>query len=324
MLKISICIPNYRRPFNLLKVIGDCEKQTVAPYEIIVQDDHSPKKEFNIIKNNIPGNIIFNSNLRTIGIINNVNKVIKKAKGDYIAIVHNDDRLSNRYIEEICFWIKKHPSYNIYTTNGIGINQNERIVGELRLFPKNTIIKKGIGIQSVWQHDYFTFLSINGATIYESSFIKNNLFNKSFATEADLANALEFFKREDIFYIDKPVYFVGLHKDQESNRKKLRRSSLNTYIKNCYRIYKSYEKDYENVSFFMLKIKTMYALALLIKYRYKMKNITQILELNSTKDILSMFFITPSMLFQFLTKKIHFLMNYSNIEKFHPEYYEKT
>lgn len=324
MLKVSICIPNYRRAFDLLKVISDCEKQTVSPYEIIVQDDHSPQKEFNIIKKNISKNIIFNSNFKTIGIINNVNKVIKKAKGDYIVIVHNDDRLSNRYIEEICYWIEKHPSYNIYTTNGIGINQNEKIVGEFRLFPKNTSIKKGTGFKSIWQHDYFTFLSINGTTIYKSSLIKNNLFNKNFDTEADLASALKFLRKEDIFYIDKTVYFVGLHRNQESNRKKLKRSSLNKYIENCYRIYKTSEKDCKNVPFFMSKIKTMYALTLLIKYRYNIKEVLQILELNSAKEIASIFFLAPSLLLQFLIKKIRFLMNYSNIMKFHPAYNEKN
>lgn len=319
MLKISICIPNYRRPLDLLKVINDCNRQTVAPYETIVQDDHSPQKEFNIIKKNIPKNIVFNSNLKTIGIINNVNKTIKKAKGDYIAIVHNDDRLSNRYIEEICYNIEKHPSYNIYTTNGIGINQEGKIVGELRLFPKNTIIKKGVGIKSIWQHDYFTFITINGTTVYKNSFINKNFFDNKYDTEADLSNALGFLKKEDIFYIDKPIYFVGLNENQESSKNKLKSASLNRYVKSCYRIYKTHAEDFKNIPFFLTKIKTMYFLALFVKYGYKLGDIRRMLELYKTEDIFSVFFLIPSFMINFLAKKISFFMNYRNIIKFKPE-----
>lgn len=318
MLKISICIPNYRRPLDLLKAVEDCQKQTVAPYEIIVQDDNSPEKELGIIKKNLPKNIIFIQNRKTLGMIENVNSVIKRAKGDYVAVVHNDDRLSSRYLEEICYWIKKYPSFNIYTTNGIGLNRNGKITGEFRLFPKSKAMKRGEGIKHIWQHDYFTLISINGTSIYKKSFIKKNLFDDRLHTEADLSNSLGFLKKEDIFYIDRPVYFVGLNENQESSKNKLQSSSLNRYIENCYRIYKSYAKDFKDIPFFLQKIKAMYFLALLLKYGYKMKDIRRMLELNSPKEISSVLILIPLLMLNFLTKKIGFFINYRNIAKFKP------
>ena len=163
--KISICVPVYNRLELTIRALESIKDQTTKPYEVIVIDDSTensePVEEF-CKKNKYK----YLKNKKKLGLMNNINKTITMAKGDIWCVLHNDDILSPTYIEECNRFINKYPKFNIWVTNGCAVNINDEVIGEYRLFNKDTIVKKKTGIKFLYKKGYYTLLSIIGSTIY--------------------------------------------------------------------------------------------------------------------------------------------------------------
>ena len=89
---ISICIPAYKRAKNLQRLLYSIATQTYTNYEIIVTDD-SPDDSVTEIVNSfsISLNILYFKNDPVADTPANWNIAIKKASGDWIKIMHDDD-----------------------------------------------------------------------------------------------------------------------------------------------------------------------------------------------------------------------------------------
>lgn len=94
MKKISICIPAYKRPENIKRLLKSVEVQFYNDYEIIITDDSPDDSVKNILKEfeNLP--IRYFKNERTLGTPANWNDGISKAEGEWIKIMHDDDWFS--------------------------------------------------------------------------------------------------------------------------------------------------------------------------------------------------------------------------------------
>lgn len=110
-IKISVCIPAYNQGLYVEKTIRSVVNQTLPPDEIIVFNDCSTdntkeileqlSKEIDILK-------IFHQK-DNVGIVQNVNDLLKKAKGDFIVRIDSDDLLLPRYIEYLSILLNKYP-----------------------------------------------------------------------------------------------------------------------------------------------------------------------------------------------------------------------
>ncbi|MBI1863531.1 glycosyltransferase family 2 protein [Candidatus Microgenomates bacterium] len=319
--KISLCIPNYNRAHDLLQVVKDCVNQTIEPYEIIIQDDRSNAEELRIIRKGLKlkKHMSFEVNKKNLGLAGNVNAVIKKAKGDYIAVVNNDDRISKYYVEEIINAIKKFPGYNVYTTNGMGMNEEGRVVGDYRLYTKDTIIRKREGIKKLWKNYVLNLITISGTSFYKSSYIKKTLFDIRLGNEADLDNALHMLATEDIVYIDKPVYYVRMHADQESTKIRATSERLLKYIQKCLQIYSKYTARFSAVPMYITQIKGVYFFQLTYKYHYDMKTVRKLLKITSFGELVSVMATIPMFIAQYALKLIKFKLYYQSYVKYFPE-----
>lgn len=324
--RISICIPNYNRSNQLIEVLEDCAHQTIKPYEVIVQDNHSNQKELLTIKKylKVHNNIALYINRKNIGLARNVNKVINKANGDYVAIVNNDDRLSKYYVEELIKQIGIYPNFKIYTTNAIGFTENGKIIGEYKLSNKTTVIKKVDGLKSLWRNSYFNLITISGATIYRRSYIQNNLFNNKYENEADLDFTLRALSTQDVLYIDKPIYYVRLHDGRESVKIRSNSVKLNAYISQCIIIYSNYSERFKNEPRYLPRIKGLYFLQLFYKYKYSIKNIKILLKITTIFDLLTVILTVPSLLRNHLFQTLMFRIRYSKYTKYFPKLYSVT
>lgn len=318
--RISLCIPNYNRGHDLLKVVADCMNQTVEPFEILIQDDRSSPEELKIIKKGLKlkKNMSFGINKKNLGLAGNVNAVIKQAKGDYVAVVNNDDRVSRYYVEAITNAVTKYPGYNVYTTNGMGMI-GDKVVGDYRLFTKDTIIKKCDGVRSLWRHYFLNLITISGTSFYKTSYIKRNLFEVKYGNEADLDNALKMLANEDIVYVDMPVYYVRMHADQESTKIRATPERLKKYIQKCLLIYGKYAQRFNTVPNFMSRVKGIYLFQLTYKYHYSMKTIKKLLNIKSNRELAEVTGTVPEMLARYVQKQIAFKLRYKSYERYFPE-----
>jgi glycosyltransferase involved in cell wall biosynthesis len=92
---ISICIPAYKQPITLKRVLDSIQQQTFRDFEVIISDD-SPGDELKDVISNPQWNfpIRYFKNAPAKGSPGNWNAVVEYAQGDWIKIIHHDDWLS--------------------------------------------------------------------------------------------------------------------------------------------------------------------------------------------------------------------------------------
>ena len=90
---ISICIPAYKRVDFLKRLLDSIASQTFQDFEVIVSDD-SPGVEVSQLleayKSIIP-QLSYHRNLQALGTPENWNEAMRKATGQWIKIMHDDD-----------------------------------------------------------------------------------------------------------------------------------------------------------------------------------------------------------------------------------------
>lgn len=317
---ISVCIPNYNRADNLRQVLHDCIQQTIQPYEIIVQDDSTDLHEIKKIKRLMKRypHVRYALNKKNIGLAANVNRVIKKARGNYVVIVNNDDRLSSEYIEQLEQALKKYPNFNVYATNACAIDDRLSVIGEYRIARCDAVIKKRTGIEMLWGRYMINLISISGAMMYRRSYIQSHLFDTSFGNETDLKNALHMLSTENIMYIDVPIYFVRMNAQNTSVQIRAETEDRNNFIDRCLTIYRSYEHNFRKVHFFPETPKSIYFLQLFGKYRYPWRNVLEMLAIKDTRELFRVLILAARYPFIHGYDLLQFQLHKKTIERFAP------
>lgn len=89
--KISICIPSYKRPENIRRLLQSIAVQTFKDYEIVITDD-SPDESVKTVVDAYPQlPISYFKNPKALGTPANWNYAISMARGEWIKLMHDDD-----------------------------------------------------------------------------------------------------------------------------------------------------------------------------------------------------------------------------------------
>ncbi len=91
--KVSICIPAYKQPELLRKLLESILIQDYKDYEVVVTDDSPDSNVEDVCKDFLAKNlpIRYIKNIEKKGTPENWNEAIRQAKGEYIKIMHHDD-----------------------------------------------------------------------------------------------------------------------------------------------------------------------------------------------------------------------------------------
>ncbi len=113
---ISILIPAYKKKY-LKECIQSIIKQTYENWEIIILNDKSPQNLESVVGLFLDDRIKYYKNEKNVGAINlvdNWNKCLSYAEGDYVMCIGDDDVLLPNCIEEYSKLILKHPGLGVY------------------------------------------------------------------------------------------------------------------------------------------------------------------------------------------------------------------
>lgn len=110
---LSICIPTYNRAQYLKRAIDsvlvDLNREDIKLY---VQDNASSDETQSMMKTYMNDNIVYERNSENLGIVGNVNLLMKKAKGKYIIFLTDDDYFLPGGIRKILeFLIEETPDF---------------------------------------------------------------------------------------------------------------------------------------------------------------------------------------------------------------------
>jgi glycosyltransferase involved in cell wall biosynthesis len=101
--KVSICMPNYNFAQFLAEAIESVLKQSYADFEFIIIDNCSTDNSVEIIRRYAEkdARILFSVNESNIGMVNNLNLCMQKARGEYVKFLFSDDMLASEKALEI-------------------------------------------------------------------------------------------------------------------------------------------------------------------------------------------------------------------------------
>jgi len=181
--KISTVVPVYNtRAKYLEQCLSSVFGQTFQPYEVIIVDDGSTRKEtLKVLK------LIESQNLKNVKVIHQKNKKIsgalnagiKAMKGDWWAGCASDDMWFPNKLEEQVKYIKKHPKAKVIYANWIMIDKDGFFIGQVNE-PEFFSLKE--------QQQYLTrayFATWSNMLIHKEVFKKVGIFNESYPTSED-------------------------------------------------------------------------------------------------------------------------------------------
>ena len=94
-MKVSICIPAYKQLQFLKRCLDSILEQEFTDYEIIITDDSPDDALRKLAETYNDKRICYYKNEKPLGSPLNWNEGIRKAKGEYIKILHHDDWLAS-------------------------------------------------------------------------------------------------------------------------------------------------------------------------------------------------------------------------------------
>lgn len=153
---LSICITSYNRPDQLKRCLDSVVTNYIDRVEIIIGDDCSPKKEeiseiVNIYKKSSKIQTTLLQHPVNIGYDGNFYCLTKKATGDYLLFVTDDDSLLPNSIDEIIETLKAMPTAVAFTPF---FDRNQAQLCRVR--NRSFVIERGIS--SVERHLYDSIL----------------------------------------------------------------------------------------------------------------------------------------------------------------------
>jgi GT2 family glycosyltransferase len=169
--EISVVIPNYNGAAYLEKCLSSVLRQTHPPMEILVVENASTDASALVIQRVAPAAQILRQP-RNLGFAGGANAGIRRAKGDWIAIINNDTEVSATWLSECVSAIERHPEVAFLACKILDYARRDRVFSA-----GDCILRACIGYRrgqelrdSVrYQEEIETFSACGGAALYRKS-----------------------------------------------------------------------------------------------------------------------------------------------------------
>ena len=115
---LSVIVPNYNHAHYLPRSLTAIVRQSVQPMEILVLDDASTDNSVEVIKSFAKDHPVVRlyRNEKNLGVVNNIDRGIHLAQGDYLAFAAADDEVAPGFFEKSLTLLAKHPEAALSAT----------------------------------------------------------------------------------------------------------------------------------------------------------------------------------------------------------------
>ena len=111
----------------LYSSINSVLNQTFSDFELVIIDDCSNDKTYNIINDFKDSRIVYSRNIKNIGQTPSLNIGVKLSKGKYIARIDADDLYIDNKLEKQFYFMEKNPEITVCGTQSKCIDENGNI-----------------------------------------------------------------------------------------------------------------------------------------------------------------------------------------------------
>jgi len=159
-LLISVILPTYNRGKYIKRAIESVLIQTYKNIELIIIDDGSTDRTSEIIDviSKKDPRVVVVTNDTNLGLVKNLNKGIKKAKGELIARIDDDDYWCDKNkLKKQADFLENHPDYVLVGSGLIRIDENGKEIVRHILPEKDEDIRKLIIFDNTFAHPSVMF-----------------------------------------------------------------------------------------------------------------------------------------------------------------------
>lgn len=124
-LRVSICIPCYKRPDLAKEAIESALNQSPPPYEILIGDDSPDDLTRQMVDAIDAGatRIRYWKHAPSLGQARNVQFLLERAQGELLSIMHDDDRFRPDALATLCLGFEQHPEIILSFGKQVIINE---------------------------------------------------------------------------------------------------------------------------------------------------------------------------------------------------------
>ena len=206
--KVSICITNY----NYGRFIGDAIQsvleQTYKNFELIIMDNCSTDNSEEVIKSFSDPRIRYYKNDKNIGAIRNWNRGLSLARGEYITILHADDKLTPNFIEKEAEMLDRNPNVGLVYSSCIFIDGKGAVIEEFRPYDGNRIIRGEDEFKRLVFRDY---ISVPTVMVRKKCYDALGDFSEEYTYCPDWEMWLRILLSYDAGFISEPLAYYRIH-----------------------------------------------------------------------------------------------------------------
>ena len=208
-MKFSITIPAYKSTF-LRECIESVLSQTYMDFEVVIVDDNSPYHLDEIVSSFSDNRIRYYKNTRNYGavdVVDNWNKCLEYAQGEYIICMGDDDMLLPQCLENYVKIMDEYPGLDIYHTRTDLINSEGELVDRQEERPKYE------SAYSLAWHGFKGRVQFIGDFCYKTSTLRRNggFYKFPLALSSDYVSAIIASKDSGIANVKESSFLYRIH-----------------------------------------------------------------------------------------------------------------
>lgn len=155
--KVSVCVPAYNRPRMMAQLIKTYQNQDYPNRELVISDDSTDDSVRDVVRSFDDPTIVYSRNPRNIGYCRNFLEALRRATGDYIVVLGDDDLLmSRRCLSVYAGVFDEHEDVAYIYSNMFQVSPNLKIDYVYHFFARDTVFQKGEdAFRNIWMTSTF-------------------------------------------------------------------------------------------------------------------------------------------------------------------------
>jgi glycosyltransferase involved in cell wall biosynthesis len=277
-LKISICIPTYNGAIYLKECLDSIYQQTFTDFEIIICDDCSTDTTVEIIESYLKRDyrIQLYKNEVNLGLVGNWNQCIKKANGEWIKFLFQDDYMEPNCISKLMSYTNQDTeliitkrsyilSDNLDLSNKAFYEKNARTLENTNVVRDRNVISSNTICKVTAKNIALNFLGEPSFIMFRKDVVdKIGYFNNELSQICDLDFTLRIATNYGLVYVPEKLSHFRVHENSATFRNTSSKSYIINNIDPILMVYQLIYADCflyfrNNISFFdKVRLKTYF------------------------------------------------------------------
>ncbi|MDD2365372.1 MAG: glycosyltransferase family 2 protein [Desulfuromonadaceae bacterium] len=238
---ISVCVPTYNQAKFLHKTIESVISQENVDFEILIIDDCSTDETFSIAEGyaKIDSRIRVYVNDKNLGMVNNWNRCIELANGEYIKFVFGDDFLNTPDALNKMLSVLTNEDVVLVATARHVINSDYSLLTTTSYFDTD-IIAKGSDVINLSIYEHNNIIGEPSVVMFRKSLALRG-FNAKYRQIVDLEMWFNLLENGKFAFIAEPLCTFRQHQEQQTSKNAQELAHIDDY----HRLFDNYlKKEY--------------------------------------------------------------------------------